>query len=55
MKRILSTLALAVALLPLSAQAIEYTQVQAAKSSVVFTYQQMGVAVDGHLRVGRES
>ena len=50
MKRILSTLALAAALLPLSAQAIEYTQVQAAKSSVVFTYQQMGVAVDGHFR-----
>jgi len=50
MKRFLSTLALAAALLPLSAQAIEYTQVQAAKSSVVFTYQQMGVAADGHFR-----
>ena len=50
MKRILSPLALAAALLPLSAQAIEYTQVQAAKSRVIFTYQQMGVAVDGHFR-----
>ena len=33
-------------LLP-AAQAVEYTQVQPARSSVNFTYKQMGVAVDG--------
>lgn len=47
MKKIALAFALASAL---SAQAIEYSQVQADKSSVAFVYQQMGVSVDGHFR-----
>lgn len=47
MNRLALILALAT---PLSAQAIEYSQVQADKSSVTFVYQQMGVSVDGHFR-----
>jgi polyisoprenoid-binding protein YceI len=47
MKRIALAFALATAL---SAQAVEYTQVQADKSSVAFTYKQMGVAVDGKFK-----
>lgn len=50
MKHALSTLALLAALSPLSAGAVEYNQVLPAKSSVAFTYQQMGVAVDGQFR-----
>ena len=34
----------------LSAHAVEYTQVQADKSSIQFTYKQMGVAVDGRFK-----
>jgi polyisoprenoid-binding protein YceI len=34
----------------LSAQAVEYTQVQANKSAINFTYKQMGVSVDGSFR-----
>ena len=47
MKKILLTLALATAF---SAQAVEYTQVQTEKSTIHFTYKQMGVAVDGQFR-----
>ena len=47
MKKILLTLALATAF---SAQAVEYTQVQPDKSTIYFTYKQMGVAVDGQFR-----
>ena len=47
MKKITLAFALATAF---SAQAIEYSQVQADKSSVAFVYQQMGVSVDGHFR-----
>jgi len=47
MKKILLALALASAF---SAQAAEYSQVQADKSAINFTYKQMGVAVDGKFR-----
>lgn len=47
MKRLLIALAAA---LPLTTQAVEYTQVQAEKSSIAFTYKQMGVAVDGRFK-----
>ena len=47
MKKILLALALATAF---SAQAVEYTQVQPDKSTIYFTYKQMGVAVDGQFR-----
>jgi polyisoprenoid-binding protein YceI len=47
MKRLLIALAVA---LPLATQAVEYTQVQAEKSSIAFTYKQMGVAVDGRFK-----
>jgi polyisoprenoid-binding protein YceI len=47
MKRIALALALSAAL---SAQAIEYNQVQASKSNVAFVYKQMGVAVDGKFK-----
>lgn len=43
-------LALTLAALVPTAQAVEYSQVQPAKSAVNFTYQQMGVAVDGKFR-----
>ena len=47
------TLATAFSLLTLaaaSAQAVEYSQVQADKSAINFTYKQMGVAVDGKFK-----
>jgi len=47
MKRIALAIALATAF---SAQAVEYTQVQADKSNVAFVYKQMGVAVDGKFK-----
>jgi polyisoprenoid-binding protein YceI len=47
MKRLLIALAVA---LPLTTQAGEYTQVQTERSSVAFTYKQMGVAVDGRFK-----
>jgi len=47
MKRIALAFALATAL---SAQAAEFTQVQADKSAINFTYKQMGVAVDGKFK-----
>ncbi len=52
MKRIARALALPLALAALlpAAQAVEYSQVQPAKSAVNFTYKQMGVAVDGKFR-----
>ncbi len=41
----------AVALLaPITASAAEYTQVQAAQSSIAFSYQQMGVKMDGRFK-----
>ena len=49
MKPTLFGLALALAL-PFSAHAVEYTTVQKDKSSIDFTYKQMGVAVDGKFR-----
>lgn len=36
--------------LPLSAYAVEYRQVQTDQSAITFTYQQMGVAMDGQFR-----
>lgn len=47
MKKIILALALASAF---SAQAVEYTQVQADKSAINFVYKQMGVAVDGKFK-----
>lgn len=47
MKRIVFACTLATAL---SVHAVEYTQVQADKSSIQFTYKQMGVAVDGRFK-----
>lgn len=47
MQRIALAFALATAL---SAQAAEFTQVQADKSAINFTYKQMGVAVDGKFK-----
>ena len=49
MKRFAIALMLAAAL-PLAAQAAEFNQVQADKSSINFVYQQMGVKVDGKFR-----
>lgn len=49
MKKIALALALTLAS-ALSAQAAEFTQVQADKSAVNFTYKQMGVAVDGRFK-----
>ena len=47
MKKIILALALASAF---SAQAAEFTQVQADKSAINFVYKQMGVAVDGKFK-----
>lgn len=47
MKKIILALALASVF---SAQAAEYTQVQADKSAINFVYKQMGVAVDGKFK-----
>src|SRR5574343_1792059 len=47
MKKFILALALATAF---SAQAIEYSNVQPDKSSIAFTYKQMGVAVDGKFK-----
>ena len=47
MKKIILALALATAFL---GHAVEYTQVQADKSAINFTYKQMGVAVDGKFK-----
>lgn len=44
------TLAAATLFASLTAQAVEYTQVHAEKSNIAFTYQQMGVRMDGHFR-----
>ena len=49
MKKIALVLSLTLAS-ALSAQAAEFTQVQADKSAVNFTYKQMGVAVDGRFK-----
>ncbi|WP_277962700.1 YceI family protein [Pseudomonas sp. RIT-To-2] len=49
----MKSLALAIALLTAgtsSAFAAEYTELQADKSNVAFTYQQMGVSMDGHFK-----
>ena len=46
MKRLALTLILAAGL-PLAAQAVEYTQVQTARSNINFAYKQMGVGMDG--------
>lgn len=51
MKRIALAVALTLAsILPHTAQAIEYSQVQAERSSIGFVYKQMGVAADGRFR-----
>lgn len=51
MKRFLVASALtAVFALPLAAQAIEFTQVQADKSALNFTYKQMGVSMEGKFK-----
>ena len=47
MQRLAMALALA---LPFAAHAVEYSQVQADKSVIAFTYKQMGVAVDGRFK-----
>lgn len=44
------TLAAATLLASISAQAVEYTQVQTGQSKVAFAYQQMGVNMDGQFR-----
>ncbi|MFZ2268209.1 MAG: YceI family protein [Azonexus sp.] len=49
MKQLISALLFATAL-PLAAQAVEYTQVQTAQSSINFAYKQMGVSMDGKFR-----
>ena len=49
MKRLALTIFLAGAL-PLAAQAMEFNQVQTDKSAIAFTYQQMGVKMDGKVR-----
>jgi polyisoprenoid-binding protein YceI len=41
---------IASALLPLAAQGAEFNQIQAASSSILFAYKQMGVAMDGKFR-----
>ena len=41
---------IAAAALPLSAQAIEFNQVQADKSAIYFTYSQMGVSMNGKFK-----
>ncbi len=46
-KHIVTALALSAAF---STQAVEYTQVQPDKSNLAFTYQQMGVKMDGRFR-----
>jgi len=51
MKTLISALALSAGVLSsLSAQAVEYSQVQADKSAINFTYQQMGVRMDGKFK-----
>ena len=47
MKQLLIALALA---LPFTTQAAEFNAVQADKSSIAFTYKQMGVAIDGKFK-----
>ena len=49
MKRLILAL-IAAAALPLSAQAIEFNQVQADKSAIYFTYSQMGVSMNGKFK-----
>ena len=49
MKRLVLVLALALAT-AFSAQAVEYTQIQADKSAINFAYKQMGVSMDGKFR-----
>ena len=49
MKRLLTALAIAAALAT-SAHATVYTQVQPDKSSIEFSYSQMGVPMDGRFR-----
>ena len=49
MKRLILAL-IAAAALPLSAQAIEFNQVQADKSAIHFTYSQMGVSMNGKFK-----
>lgn len=49
MKRIAMTLALAAAM-PLTAHAVEYTQVSAKDSAINFSYTQMGVTMEGGFR-----
>ena len=49
MKKLILALAFSAAL-PLTAHAVEYTQVQADQSAIHFTYKQMGVAVDGKFK-----
>lgn len=49
MKRFILALALAIGL-PLAAHATTFNQVQTDKSAIAFTYQQMGVKVDGKFR-----
>ncbi len=47
MQRLAMTLALA---LPFAAHAVEFSQVQADRSAIAFTYKQMGVAVEGRFK-----
>lgn len=50
MKELKIALALSSLLASFAASAIEYNQVQAAKSNIAFGYQQMGVKMDGRFR-----
>jgi polyisoprenoid-binding protein YceI len=45
-----TALAAVTLLAPITASAAEYTQVQAAQSSIAFSYQQMGVKMDGRFK-----
>lgn len=49
MKRLILSLSFALAL-PLAAHAVEFTQVQADKSTINFAFKQMGVSMDGKFR-----
>ena len=47
MMKTLFRISVLAALLPLATQAAEYTQVDVKQSAINFSYQQMGVAMDG--------
>lgn len=50
MKPVRTALAILAAALAAPASAVEYAKVQPERSTIAFTYQQMGVKMDGHFR-----